>query len=241
MSPTWTTFVFEAANFLILAAVLGWLLFRPVRQALASRRATLAQEAEDMTGKRAEVEQLQENIHQRAASLEAELDRMRHETLAAVQQEAERIRTEARAAAERELEAARGRLAHLDAAQQERLVAAVASAAGAAVERLLQQIGGPDLDRGLAQAACRALQELDGKALGAVTVESAHPLDQETKTRLLDELGEAARAVEFRISPTLGAGLRISTSRGLVDASAAGLAAFARRTLTEQLGTPQHG
>jgi F0F1-type ATP synthase membrane subunit b/b' len=241
VSPTWTTFVFEAANFLILAAVLGWLLFRPVRQALENRRVSLAQEAEDIAAKRAEVERLQESIQQRRASLEAELDRVRHDTLAAVQQEAERIRTEARTAAEREREAARSRMAHLDEVQQERLAAAVATATGAAVERLLRQLGGPDLDRGLAQVACRALQDLDGEILGAVTVESARPLDQETKTQLAAVLGEAARPLEFRVSPTLGAGLRISTSRGLIDASAAGLAAFARRMLTEQLGTPQSG
>ena len=41
MSPTLTTFLFEAANFLVLAAVLGWLFFKPVRQALADHRAGL--------------------------------------------------------------------------------------------------------------------------------------------------------------------------------------------------------
>ena len=40
VSPSWVTFLFEAANFLLLAAVLGWLFFRPVRgtpRASASR------------------------------------------------------------------------------------------------------------------------------------------------------------------------------------------------------------
>jgi F-type H+-transporting ATPase subunit b len=240
MAPMWTTFLFEAVNFLILAAVLAWLLFRPIRQALAGRRAALAQETEETTAKRAEVERLQEDIRQRAATLEAEIERMRHDALAAVQQEAERIRAEARAVVERERTAARSRLAHLEEAQLEHLATAVATATGVAVQHLLQQIGGSDLDRRLAQAACRALQALDEAALGVVTVESARPLDQDTQTALITILGEAARTAAFRVTPTLGAGIRISTSHGLVDASATGLAAFAQRVLVTQLGGHQN-
>jgi F-type H+-transporting ATPase subunit b len=240
MSPMWTTFLFEAVNFLIFAAVMGWLLFRPIRQALASRRAVLAQEMAAATATRAEVERLQEDLRQRAATLEAELERMRHAALAAVQQEVERLRAEARAVMARERAAARSHLAHLEEAQLEHLAAAVATATGVAVQRLLEQIGGPDLDRGLAQAACRALQALDGNAFGAVTVESAHPLDQDTQAALIAILGDAARTAAFRVTPTLGAGLRISTSHGLVDASTTGLAAFAQRVLAMHLGGPQN-
>jgi F0F1-type ATP synthase membrane subunit b/b' len=236
-----TTFLFEAVNFVLLAAGLGWLLFRPIRHVLADRRAALAQEAEEVAAKRAEVERLQEAIQHRSAALEAELEHLRQSALAGAQQEAERIRAAAQADAEREREAAHEQLAHLEEAQLERLAAAVATAAGAAVQRLLQQLGGPDLERGLARAACRTLQALDGQTLGAVTVESAHPLDQETMTALTAVLGDAARTTAFRVTPTLGTGLRISTRHGLVDASATGLAAFAQRTLSAQLGGQQHG
>jgi len=117
---------------------------------------------------------------------------------------------------------------------------AVATAAGTVVERLLRQLDGPDVERGLIRAACRELQALDGNDLGAVRVESAHPLDQATQDELTTALGKASRPLEFRVSPSLGAGIRISTSRGLVDASAAGLAAFARGALVEQLGMFQN-
>jgi F0F1-type ATP synthase delta subunit len=184
---------------------------------------------------------LQTEIRQRYATLDAELDRLRHDMLAESQRQAEQIRAEARTATERERDIVRSRLAHLQEAQQEHLAAAIAAATGAAVERLLRQIGGPDLDQRLAGAACRTLQALSGEALGSVTVESAHPLDQETQTALATELGEAARTTAFRVTSTLGAGIRISTNQGLVDASAAGLAAFARRVLAEQLGTLPNG
>ena len=240
MSPTLTTLLFEAVNFMLLAAALGWLLFRPIRDVLAARQAALAQETEEVASKRADVERLQEAMQQRAAALEADLEHQRQRALAAAQQEAERLRTEARADAAREREAVRHRLAHLEEAQLEHLAAAVATAAGAAVQRLLQQLGGPDLERALAQAACRTLQALAGEAPGAVTVESAHPLDQETMTTLTAVLGDAARTAVFRVTPTLGTGMRILTSHGLIDASATGLAAFAQRTLTAHLGGYQH-
>jgi F0F1-type ATP synthase membrane subunit b/b' len=241
VSPTWTTFLFETANFLILTAVLGWLLFRPIRQALENRRMALAKEAEEAAAKGAEVKRLQEETRQRYAALDAELERLRHDVHVAAQQEAEQLRSEAHATVEREREAARHRLAHLEEAQLEHLAAAVATAAGTVVERLLRQLDGPDVERGLIRAACHELQALDGNDLGAVRVESAHPLDQATQDELTTALGKASRTLEFRVSPNLGAGIRISTSRGLIDASAAGLAAFARGALAEQLGMPQNG
>ena len=40
MSPTLSTFLFELTNFLLLAGLLGWLLFKPVRNALQERQAS---------------------------------------------------------------------------------------------------------------------------------------------------------------------------------------------------------
>jgi F0F1-type ATP synthase membrane subunit b/b' len=45
VSPTWVTFAFEAANFALLAALLAWIFFRPVRAALERRRSQLEGEA----------------------------------------------------------------------------------------------------------------------------------------------------------------------------------------------------
>jgi hypothetical protein len=38
VSASWVTFAFEAANFLLLTALLAWLFFRPLRAALERRR-----------------------------------------------------------------------------------------------------------------------------------------------------------------------------------------------------------
>lgn len=241
MSPAWTTFLFETINFLLLTAILGWLLFRPLRRMLENRRLMLAKQAEDIAAKQAEVARLQEETRQRYAALDAELDRLRHDGRVAATQEAEQLKNETRAVLARERQAMHDRLAHLEEAQLEHLATAVATAAGMVVERLLRQLDTPDVERGLIRAACRELHALDGSDLGAVLVESAHRLDQEMQDELTTALGNASHTLTFRVSPRLGSGIRISTSRGLIDASSIGLAAFARSALSEQLGMPQPG
>ena len=58
MSPTVTTFLFEAANFLTLAPLLGWLFFQPVSDAIQGRRSAQQQLLDDATKKNADAAQL---------------------------------------------------------------------------------------------------------------------------------------------------------------------------------------
>ncbi len=58
MSSALANFLFEAANFLLLAAALGWLLFKPVRRALDAERARHAREEDESKRLRAEAEVL---------------------------------------------------------------------------------------------------------------------------------------------------------------------------------------
>ena len=56
---------------------------------------------------------------------------------------------------------------------------------------------------------------------------------------MLDEaLGPAASTAMRRVVPDLGGGVRITTPRGVVDASVMGLAAFAQRALDRRTGAP---
>jgi hypothetical protein len=97
------------------------------------------------------------------------------------------------------------------------------------------EIGGPDLDAALARAACQRLAALpEANRAGSVEVETARPLDTETRARFVEVAGPAA-TVKDRVVPELGAGVRVITSAGLVDASAAGLAAWAERELVARL------
>jgi hypothetical protein len=125
----------------------------------------------------------------------------------------------------------------LERSERQRLARVIAEATGASVDRLLQQIDQPDLNHALTLAACREIKAFDGNSLAPVRVESAHPLDEADRNALLESLGEAGETAEFHVIADLGAGLRVATSRGLVDASSAGLSTFVEHLLKGQLNS----
>jgi F0F1-type ATP synthase membrane subunit b/b' len=235
VSPTLTTFLFEAANFLLLAAALGWFFFRPVRQALADRRGKFEAEAQQAAAKLAEAESMQRTIAAAHEHLQQELNELRAREQQAARAQADRLLADARLAADRERELVRRQTAQLSDLQREALAQVAAAAAAAAVGELLERISGPDLEAALIRSACDQLRNLPGDALAPVKVESARPLDAAQRAELEAILGPAAVGAEFRTAEGLGAGLRISTAKGLIDASVGGLARFARQALAQEM------
>jgi F-type H+-transporting ATPase subunit b len=235
VSDSLSTFLIEAANFLILAAVLSWVFFRPIRNALARRQAAMRQQTDEIAARLADAERKKTDFDRRLASLEQELDQRRSEAETAAEQETAQIIAAARETARRETQTARKRLAGLEQGQLERLSRVVAESAGAAVDRLLRSLEQPALAQALVDAACRQIREFDGNSLAPVRVESAEPLDKPARDSLLAALGPAGESAQFLVVEDLGAGLRVATARGLIDVSAAGLAGFAERTLAERL------
>ena len=104
MNPTLTTFLFEMANFLVLAAALGWLFFKPVRQALMDYRTKLEADNELAAQKLAEADKVHQQMSDARSQLQAELAERRASELAELRQQAERIVADARSTAERERE-----------------------------------------------------------------------------------------------------------------------------------------
>ena len=235
MSPTLTTFLFEAANFLVLAGVLGWLFFNPVRQALANRRAKFEADAAQAAEKLAAAETVQREIDAARRSLKAELNELRTRELEAARRQAEQILADARTAAEREREMSRRQAAQLSETQRSTLADVSARAAAATVGHLLEQIGGPDLHSALVASACRQLGSMPPVALAPVKIESAQQLSPQQRAALSSALGPAAATADFRTVDGLGSGVRISTGVGLIDATASGLTQFARQSLTKEM------
>jgi len=230
MSPWLSTFLFQAVNFLFLAGALGWLLFKPIRRGLEAEQTQYVERQRQVEARLAEAERARAEVEAQRAPLERERERVREDARQAAARQAAALLAEARTQAEQEREALRLELEHRRFAWREGLENEAAALAARAVFQLLEWLAGPELDTALARAACRELQSLPTGALGHVVVESARPLPPEAR-----ELVGAALAgvpgVEFRSVPRLGAGLRIVTGAGLVDASASGLAAYAERAL----------
>lgn len=236
MSPSWATFLFETANFLLLAALLGWLFFRPVRGMLERQRAELEAERREAEEGREAARRELDAAQRRRAELETSLAELRERGRREAEREAARLLDEAREQARRERDALESELLALRRSEARARSLDSVGAAREIVVRLLGRIGGPDVDRALLRVARDELALLAaGGALDPVIVESAEPLGSEAISALADAAGVAGDRVGRRIVPELVAGVRILTGRGLVDASAAGLAAQAERAIVARI------
>jgi F0F1-type ATP synthase membrane subunit b/b' len=235
VSPSWVTFLFEAANFLLLAALLGWAFFRPVRAALERRRAGLEAEEREAARKLAEAERALAEAAARRSELEGSLASLRERVREEAERERSRLLDAAREQAQRERETLKTELAALRRGQARQVASDAAAAAREIVLRLLERIEGPDLEQALVEAAGDELAKLAAAgAVAPVIVESAGALAPELRDSLAQAAGISTSEMSARVVPELGAGVRILTARGLIDASAAGLAAHAERALVAQ-------
>ena len=235
MNDSLWTFLFEIANFVALAAVLAWLFFKPVRKAIADQQAKMQKLESDAAKKLADAERSKQEIESQRQALDGELEKMRVSAREAAQHEAEEILESARARAEQEQAAIKRDALHIEQAQVAKLATAVATTARQTMDRFLQQMDGPEMEKTLLKAACRELQKLPSNQLGPVTVESARALDDEARRQINESLGSAATSADFHVSPELDGGLRISTAHGLIDASTKGLADFAEQSLAAEM------
>jgi len=221
VSPTLTNFLFELVNVLMLVGALGYFVFKPLRGALDAERDRHATAEAEISARRADAEVLAGEVRESRQQVTQEAEKRRVELLAAAQKEAMEIEAAARsvvaaerAAADRELEAARQE-------QVASLAETLGQVAAASVEQLLGVLEGPDLDAALIRGACARLEGLGVRGGAGLVVESARPLTEEGEAALRAALGGpfAARHV-----PELGAGVRVTTPAGQVDATAVALA-----------------
>ncbi|WP_404370017.1 hypothetical protein ACIHQR_08725 [Corallococcus coralloides] len=221
MSPSLANFLFETVNFLLLAVALGWLLFKPVRRALDAERERHARTEEEARRLREEAEVLARASHEARDAAGREGDARRRELLASARQEAARVVEAARVtqAADRQ------RLAQELSAWRESQAAELSETVGRitaeSVRALLGALDGPSLDLALIRAARAELDSVPAEARGAALVECARPLDAEARALLAGVLGDGVKA---RVVGELGAGVRVTTPAGQVDATALSVA-----------------
>lgn len=236
MSASWVTFLFEAANFLLLAGVLGWLFFRPVRTALDQRRRGIEQER---TGAKEAHRKLEEELEQtraKRADFERSLEGLRERVGREADAERTRLLESARAQSERDREQVASDLVALRRAHAQSLARDAALAAREIVTRLLSEVDGPELESALLAAACREVATLRASgSLAPLVAEAARALDEAALGSLAKAAGVPAGQVTHRVAPDLVAGLRVLTGKGVVDLSVSGLAAQAERLLVGKL------
>jgi F0F1-type ATP synthase membrane subunit b/b' len=219
--PALTNFVFEAANFLLLAAVLGWILFKPVRRALDAERERHDKEVEEAKRLQADAEKQASEARAARGAAGREADERRKEVLDAAKREAAQIVESARTSQLTERHRFEQELAVRREAEAAGLADAVGRVAAESVRSLLGTLDGPALDAALARAARKELDAIPAEARKAAVVESARPLDPASRALLEGVLGAGFRE---RVVGELGAGVRVTTPAGQVDATALALA-----------------
>ena len=236
VSPTLTTFLFEAANFLVLAAALGWLFFKPVRQALADRREKFEADNRQAAEKLAEAEKTQQEIDATRANLQSELNELRTRELEAARRQAEQILAEARVGRstgtrdEPSPGGARCRTRSGIPWPRSRPPPPRRPWAIAEADRWPRSAVRSDCSR-LASNLAHCRQQ----GLSPVRSSRHEPLSPDQLASLKDALGPAADAADFRTVDGLGDGVRISTGKGLIDASVNGLVQFASQSLVKEM------
>lgn len=223
MELSWSTFILEIINFLVLLWILKRFLYQPVLDVIARRRKAIEAELEKAETMQQEAESLKAQYDGRVAEweterrksreqLSAELDQVRAQRLAELQTSLEEAREKARAADRR------AQADHERAVEQQALRQAAAFSG-----RLLGQAAGPELEARLLELLIEELQTLSpeqrarlheqwGEAPASIEVSSAFDIDGAQRDRLqaaLQELAGPGIPVDFRQDPELMAGLRI--------------------------------
>ncbi|MDZ7622192.1 MAG: F0F1 ATP synthase subunit delta [Candidatus Competibacteraceae bacterium] len=245
MAIDWTTFTLEIINFLVLVWILKRFLYQPVLETLARRRAgierTLAEARDTETGARA----LQTQFENRLADWEQEKVALR----ARFEQELTVERSRQMQALADALVEEQERRAAQDANRQEGLRLELESQALEQARRfataLLARLAGPELEARLVEAGMEDFAALPADPLNGITaaartpgarvrVDSAFPLSEEQQKHIGATL--AARLgispdLDFRVDPTLRAGLRLALGPWQMNFSLADeLAQFAAAT-----------
>jgi F-type H+-transporting ATPase subunit b len=229
------TFLFQVINFLVLVAILRWLLYRPLREAIDRRREANAKAQADAEAARREAAALQAKLDQQLA----DLDRKRAEVIREARERAEGERQALLADAEGAIRRRREEVEQqLGCERDEALRSLRAELVHSAVEmagRLLSEAADATLQH---QLAVRLVDELrripeeerlrlcgewdDGEA---AVVESASELNGE----LLHDLGGAIESlagrplgVSVQVRPELLGGVRLRIGGHVWDASMAG-------------------
>jgi F-type H+-transporting ATPase subunit b len=227
---SWSTFLLEAVNFLVLVWILKHFLYKPVLEIVARRRAEVEKTLSDAKTRQQEAQALERQYESRLSDWEAERQRARTSLMREMDEERARRIAELKDQLETEREKAHAaeerRLTDLRDQAEQRAVTLGAQFAA----RLLGQAATPELEARLLALLLQEIETLPPARLATLTagsgtpptpiaIASAFPLQEQQRRRILDALAKSLRIDapgEFAEDPSLLAGLRITIGSGVI-------------------------
>lgn len=233
MELSWTTFILEIINFLVLVWILKHFLYKPVLNVIARRRADIDKRLKDAQEMQSKADALQQKYEGRLSDWEQERKEAR-----------EKLRSEIDSERQARLEKLDGEIAQrqqqsevADArrlADSERKIEAQALLHGARfATRLLEQGAGPETQQRLVAMLTGELSDLSEKSVaairrqlaedtGKISIGSAFPLEEEERSRIeqaLQRVFNQADKPEYTVDADLLAGIRITIGAWELDAN----------------------
>ena len=231
MELSWSTFLLEIINFLVLVWILKRFLFRPVQGMIERRRASIEQRIAEAKAQQAEAEGLRQQYQDRLAHWEQERQQAREQ----LRRELESERAQGQAALTEQLaqakEKSRGAEERRQADLENRLEETALLQGARFASQLLQTAAGPETEARLVEMAMEELTRLPDERietlrnhLGVASIEvaSAYPLSPSQRERLQQTLAQRLAPempVTFMQQPELLAGLRITLGAWVLDAN----------------------
>ena len=233
MELSWSTFVLEIINFLVLVWILKRFLYKPVLAVIASRRAAIDKALTDARTLHADAQKLQEQYTSRFAEWERERQQRRE----SLDRELETEKTHKMAELQDSLKQEREKIRVSEARRQSDAVRKMEDTAltqGARfATRLLEQASGPELETRLIEMVISGLQELSterisnlrnsyGKPPEVIVIRSVFPIVDDQRQRLeqaLTVLVDANIPLKFEQDNKLVAGVAITIGAWVLGAN----------------------
>ncbi len=242
---SWESFIFAIANFFILAALLFWLLHKPLLTVLAKRKQGIADTQQSASEAQKNADALKQDYEKKLSELAVDRDRVLAEARKKAEESGTELQAEARADAERDVADLRKAFEQEAADALRELQADIATTSVEMARGILSETTGEDLDRRLTAKLHEQLQAhapADGQAGIAgsgdlpVRVISAREPDADSRNRtteLVNAIAGPGTEVSFETDPTLVAGARVEFCSLAVDATVAGILAGIRERVDE--------
>lgn len=225
MELSWSTFVLEIINFLILVWILKHFFYAPVRRVIERRRKEIDDSLAQAEQKRTEAKQLENQYQSRLEDWEKERKQARDNLRDEIAAERKRMMSELKDSIDKEREKERileeRRMAEFRQHVEEQGLAHGAEFAS----RLLGRVAGPELQDRLFDMLVddlpkvsgehhRILQSAKGNGQSAFKIISAYPIKDKQRDKLEQKLGELVGkkiSCEYQEDQSLIAGFRIHT------------------------------